>query len=86
MSRFDRGDVFLGTWKFDIDNDLASDFSSSSPMDIVSPILDGIAMASRFVFEVGEKKGVVDLTTADGPGVVEEIRKRCGWEAATTGL
>ena len=30
-------------------------------------------MASRFVFEVGEKKGVVDLTAADGPGVVEEI-------------
>ena len=57
MSRFDRGDVFLGTWKFDIDNDLASDFSSSSPMDIVSPILDGIATASRFVFEVGGEKG-----------------------------
>ena len=86
MSRFDRGAVFLGTWKFDIDNDLASDFSSSSPMDIVAPILDGMATARRFVFEVGEKKGVVDLTAADGPGVVEEIRKRCGWEAATTGL
>ena len=55
-------------------------------MAIVAPILQGIATASRFVFEVEGDKGIVDLTTADGPAVVDELIKRCGWEAAASGL
>ena len=53
---------------------------------IVAPILQGIATASRFVFEVEGDKGIVDLTAADGGAVVAELVKRCGWEAAVSGL
>ena len=85
--RFDRGDVFSGTWNWNSEYYVAfsGDFSSSRTT-VVAPILQGIATASRLVFEVEGDKGVVDLTTADGRGVVEELVKRCGWETAASGL
>ncbi len=80
--RFDRGEVFSGIWNWSSDSNMASDFSSSG-MDTATAMLEGIRSASRFVFEVGDEKGVADLTSADGPGVVDEILERCGWELAT---
>lgn len=85
--RFDRGDVFSATWNWNREFYVAfAGDSSPSRTAIVAPILRGIATADRFVFEVEGDKGVVDLTTADGRGVVEELVQRCGWEAAASGL
>ena len=85
--RFDRGNVLSGTWNWNNEFYVAfAGDSSPSRTAIVAPILRGIATASRLVFEVEGAKGVADLTTADGRRVVEELVKRCGWEAAASGL
>ena len=78
--RFDRGAVFSATWNWNSEFYVAfaGDFSPSRTA-IVAPILQGIATADRFVFEVEGAKGVVDLTTADGRDVVAELVNRCGW-------
>ncbi len=71
--RFDRRVVGEGSWNWDGENGVAYSFSS----DIATEFSDGVATASRLVFQIGDEgTGTIEFSD-EGMNAVLEFQDRC---------